>query len=103
MTDGRFATVADNDGAFESFRGALINNAGTVVFLATPKGGALGVYSGSDPVADKIISIGDPMVGSTVADFALNPVSINDCNQLAIRVALASGRQLIIRADPVEQ
>jgi hypothetical protein len=37
---------------------------------------------------------------ATVVDFALNPVSINERGQMAIRVALEDGRQLILRADP---
>jgi hypothetical protein len=30
----------------------------------------------------------------------LNPVSVNACDQLAIRIRLADRRQLIVRADP---
>ena len=37
---------------------------------------------------------------ATVVDFALNPVSVNERGQMAIRVALADGRQFILRADP---
>jgi hypothetical protein len=78
----------------------LINNNGLLVFFATPVERSLGVFCGKDPLADRIVAIGDPLFGSTVADFALNPVSLNDLGQLAIRIKLADDRQFIIRADP---
>jgi hypothetical protein len=31
----------------------------------------------------------------------LNPVSVNDADQLAVRVRLADSRKLILRVDPV--
>ncbi|MEP0847616.1 MAG: hypothetical protein HRF50_12470 [Phycisphaerae bacterium] len=98
--DGDIAAVLDSTGPFESFRGVLLNNAGRIVFYATPREGTLGVFSGPDPRADCVIAFGAPLLGSTVADFALNPVSINDAGQLAIRVRLDDGRQYILRADP---
>ena len=100
VTDGRVATVIDSRGPFESFRGVLLANAGRVVFYATPRGGQLGVFSGPDPTADRLIGLGATLFGSTVVDFALNPVSINHAGQLAIRIKLADERQLVVRADP---
>lgn len=115
-TDGELTPVIEAGavapgapGPFESFRGALLDGAGGVIFYATPRGGDLGVYalpspsaSGSADEADeieKILAIGDPLFGSTVAAFALNPVSVNRAGQAAIRVALADGSQAIVRAD----
>lgn len=98
-TDGQIGTIADTNSAFESFRGALIDDSGAVFFYATPRGGRLGIYH-CCVIRDAVLSIGDPLFGSTVVDFALNPVSINGRGQLAIRLGLASGRQLIVRADP---
>ena len=95
--DGQLAAVVETNGHFESLRGALISSEGTVVFFATPRGGELGVYAGPDPVGDRIISIGDPLFGSAVAEFALNSVSLNDAGQVALRVRLANDRQLILR------
>jgi hypothetical protein len=99
--EGRLTTVVGAQGGFESFRNALINRSGAVVFAGTPRGGTLGIYAGPDPVADRVLGLGDALFGSTVADFALNPVSVNDVGQLAIRVKLANDRQFILRADPV--
>ena len=93
--------VLDTTGAFESFRGVLLTGDGSVFFYGTPRGGELGIFSGPDPSQDRILGIGDPLYGSTIVEFALNPVSINRAGQLAIRVMLADDRQWIVRADPV--
>jgi hypothetical protein len=97
---GRLACLVGAEAGFEGFRGVLVNNAGPVVFYATPVGGQLGVYAGADPARHRVLGLGDSLFGAAVADFALNPVSVNAQGQLAIRVALADGRQFILRGDP---
>jgi hypothetical protein len=97
---GDIVTLIDSDSPFESFRGVLLDNAGRVVFYATPRGGELGVFAGDDPQRDCIVGLGASRFGSSVVDFALNPVSINGAGQIGIRLKLADGRQLIVRADP---
>ena len=99
-SEGATATVIDSSGAFESFRGVLLNNPGRIVFYATPRGGRLGIFSGPDPVTDCLLSLGAPLFGSALVDFALNPVSINNSGQIAVRVVLADKRHLVLRADP---
>ena len=99
--EGRIARVLDTDGAFEAFRGALITGTGVVVHIARPRGGRLGLFAGPDPQADRILAVGDSLLGSTVSELALNPVSVNGPGQVAIRVKLADGRQVILRADPI--
>jgi hypothetical protein len=96
---GSTEVVVDSGAGFESFRGALLDGAGRVVFYATPRAGTLGVYDGPEP-HDLVLGIGSQLAGSTVADFALNPVSVNDAGQLTIRVTLVDGRGMIARADP---
>ncbi len=91
---------AGPDPAFESYRGILLNSAGPVVFYGTPAGGRLGIYSGPDPARHRIVGLGDPLLGSTVTDFALNPVSVNERGQFAVRVALQNGQQWVLRGDP---
>jgi hypothetical protein len=97
---GDIVTVIDGASPYESFRGVLLDNAGRVVFYATPRGGELGVFAGDDPQRDCIVGLGASRFGSSVVDFALNPVSINGAGQIAIRLKLADGRQFIVRADP---
>lgn len=94
------APLLDSSGPFESFRGALLDHSGRLVFYATPRGGTLGVFTGPDPAVHRLIAIGDDLFGAVLSEFALNPVSINSCGQLALRVLLHDDRQLILRADP---
>jgi hypothetical protein len=96
--EGAVATIIDSSGEFSSFRGANLDEHGGAVFYATPRGGQLGIYTGPDPVRDRVLGIGDPFGGSRVEAFVLNPVSINATGQLAIRIELTDGRQLIARA-----
>jgi hypothetical protein len=97
VDDAGIRTLIDSRGAFESFRGVLLNSAGRAVFYATPRGGRLGIWSGP---TTRVLSLADPLYNSVVEDFALNPVSINGAGQLGVRVRLADGRQVIVRADP---
>lgn len=99
--EGRIGRIIDLDDAFESYRGALITSAGAVVRIATPRGGSLGLFAGPDPESDRILALGDPLLGSTVADLASNPVSVNAAGHVAVRASLTDGRQLVLRADPV--
>jgi hypothetical protein len=98
--DGNDLAVVDRQGAFGSFRGALPHGAGRVARLATPAGGLLGLFSGPDPLRDRVVAIGDPLLGSTVTDLAANPVSSSAAGHLAVRVALADGREAVLRFDP---
>lgn len=97
--NGSVELLIDSRSGYESFRGVLINNSGLVAFYATPFGGSLGIFAGPDPVRNHLLSIGSPLFGSTVSEFALNPVSLNEAGQLAIRVRLTDQRQFILRAD----
>lgn len=99
-TGGKLDRLVDSGGGFESFRGVLINSAGAVALIATPAGGGLGLFTGPDSARDGLLSIGSPLLGSVVAEFALNPVSVNEAGQLAIRARLEDQRQFILRGDP---
>ncbi|MFY9580495.1 MAG: choice-of-anchor tandem repeat NxxGxxAF-containing protein [Gaiellaceae bacterium] len=101
VDEGRITQIIDADGAFETCRGALITSAGAVVCIATPRGGTLGLFAGPDPDADRILALGDALLGSTVSELASNPVSVNAVGHVAIRASLTDGRQLIMRADPI--
>jgi hypothetical protein len=93
--EGRIEPVVE-DGGFESFRGALVAASGAVLWLATPHGGSLGLYS----PAGRILGPGDPLLGSTVAELVANPVSIDSAGRVAIRAGLADRRQAILAAGP---
>lgn len=100
--EGRVERALDTGDAFESFRSALCDARGRVLFTATPRGGALGLFSGPHPEADRSLAIGDPLLGSTLEDFALNPVSIEPGGRIALRVELADGREAILRGEPMD-
>jgi hypothetical protein len=103
VSNGEITTVIDTSGPFESFRGVLLNNSGRIIFYATPRDGELGVFTGPDPLSDCLLHLGASLFGSTIVDFALNPVSINDVGQVAIRVKLANEMEFVLRADPVNR
>lgn len=97
----RLESLASLADGFESLRGALVSSRGTVVVIGTRRAGSMGVHTGLG-AADRVLCLGDPLFGSSIADFALNPVSMNSLDQLAIRVRLADSRELILRSDPCE-
>jgi hypothetical protein len=103
---GRFSTIADNTGAYERFSTVALNNTGKVVFQAylrgaTPDRPETGIYTGADPVANKVIAVGDPLFDSTVAQLALWRDGLNDAGQIAFLATLADGREVIGRTEPV--
>ena len=102
VDDGEIVQVLGTEGGFESCRGGLISSAGEVVCIATPRGGSLGLFAGPDPDADRILGLGDSLLGSTVSDLGANPVSVNADGHVAVSATLADGRQVILRADPTD-
>jgi hypothetical protein len=106
---GPLTTVVDNTGAFGLFLGGLgaslgavgIDGRGNVVFGAAPKsGGTQGLFSGPDPLADKVIALNDILDGARVSYLGFGPNGMNDSGQVAFVAVLSDGRQEIFRADP---
>jgi hypothetical protein len=104
--DGTLTPFVDTTGAYSQIRGGgevSINNGGKIVFGATLDAGGRGFFEGPDPVADKIIAIGDALAGSTVVGLpmnSMNPRGLNNAGQLLFRADLADGRRILVRADP---
>lgn len=98
--DGSRRQILSSEDGFATCRGAIVAASGSVIALATPHGGGLGLFEGPDPDADRLVMVGDPLNGSTVVDLAANPVSINASGAVVARLALADGRELIVRFDP---
>jgi hypothetical protein len=105
---GTFSTLAENTGAFDRFSTVALNNKGQVAFQAHMRGPnpdrpVTGIFAGPDPVADKVLAVGDPLFNSTVTQLALWRDGLNDLGQIAFLATLADGRQVIGRttlADP---
>ena len=96
---GELNTIAETSDGFESFRIALINNSGKIIFYGVTKEGREGIFRGNDTSGDKIISINDKLFDSTVTETAFNPVSLNNNDQLALRIKLENKHQMIVRVD----
>jgi len=90
--------VADTTGAFVSFGEVDIDNAGSVVFEAYLAGGGRGIFTGPDPVADKIVATGDTLGGEVVTDVQLG--HLNDGCQLSLLTVSSNGRR-VWRVDGV--
>jgi hypothetical protein len=112
FTDGGIFTIGDDglntillaselDDALVSIGPPAVNAHGEVAFLAGFASGLSGIFTGDDPLADKVIAVGDPLFGSVLASFHFFK-GFNDEGQVAFRATLADGRTVIARADPIE-
>ncbi|MFN3650995.1 MAG: choice-of-anchor tandem repeat NxxGxxAF-containing protein [Armatimonadota bacterium] len=90
--------IASTDHGYSNFQAVTIAN-GTVAFLAKVPSG-WGIFTGPDPVADKVIATGDTLLGGTVQTVELSREGINDQGQIAFKATLAGGVQVIARANP---
>jgi hypothetical protein len=106
---GEIRRLLDSTGAFADF-GTFpgLNARGQIAFQGTtnsPPGvvGLAGIFTGDDPVADRVIAVGDALDGSTVK--GLDPLSfassLNNAGQIAFLVFLEDGRSGVYRANPV--
>lgn len=96
-------TVVDSSGAFDAFRGVALSNTGVAFKAELDLDGGSGVFTGPDPISDKVIATGDSVPGfpSTVTSVLMGSEGLNDLGQIAMRVSFANGRERILRADPL--
>lgn len=91
--DGQsITTVLGNSGPLRAstFHGVAINNLGDVAFAGiVGSGNDRGIFTGPNPVSDKVIRFGDPLFGSTVALVEITHGALNDSGQIAFRYELA--------------
>ncbi len=101
---GATTLIADNTGPFATFGPPAINDSGTVAFQATLDAEGVGIFTGPDPVTDKVIATGDTLFGSTVTSLSFarfDNKGLNNSGQLAFFAELEDGTSGIFRADPV--
>jgi hypothetical protein len=67
--------VVTSDGPFRNFLLGGLSNSGTPVFLGFLDTGETGIFVGPDPVADKVIMVGDTLDGSTVTGLSVSDVN----------------------------
>jgi len=94
--------VVTTSGPFQSFDigDPSINDVGGVVFTASRDDGTEGVYTGADPVADKVIETGDTLDGSTVTNAFQCSEGLNNVGQVAFQAQLMDGRTVVVKATP---
>ncbi|MEH2251616.1 choice-of-anchor tandem repeat NxxGxxAF-containing protein [Nostoc sp.] len=106
---GAISTIADTSGPFSGLGGG-INDNNQVVFGATLRNGAKnvfedGIFTGSDPIADKVIAIGDSLLGGTVTNLLFE--DLNNSGQISFLADVIddSGKTIrgVFRADPLSQ
>ncbi len=93
-------TIADTSGLFQALGNPAINNSGTVAFLGQLDTGVTGIFTGADPIADKVIAIGDTLFGSRVTSLYFSNKGLNNSGQLAFVAGLENGISGVFRADP---
>jgi hypothetical protein len=95
--------VVDSSSGFSSFQRPAINNQGNLVFAATPDIGLSAIFAGPDPVADRVIGIGDLLFGSTITSINFTQeTGLNNQGQFAFTASFDDGSSGIFRADPDE-
>ncbi len=97
-----YTTIVDNTGPFQSFHRVVINDQGTVVFEAVLEGGGAmgGIYTGDDPIADKIIELGEFIGGTQVSVIKLGELNNNNQFTLLTSDFISSDRQVWLVTVP---
>jgi hypothetical protein len=100
---GITTTVVDNTGGFARFGFVDISDRGSIAFSAITDSGALGIYTGSDPIANKVIETGDTTLlpGRTVTDLVFFSKSLNNAGQITFTAEFDDGTQGIFLATPI--
>ena len=91
---------------FDTSGPASINNFDNLAFQAnySPTGSSFdGIYTGQDPVQDKVIQTGDALGGSTVTALTYGNDALNDSGQVVFWAELANGTSGIYTATPVPE
>lgn len=111
---GQLSTVADSTGPFARFpfRGPAINNNGDVAFKAELDSNDFfsppsGIFTGSDPITDRVIGTGDTLHGAVVSDIVFCEDGLNNAGQLAFTAYFEDPdtferRAAVYRATPVQ-
>jgi hypothetical protein len=100
--DGNTLTlVADTTGGtYSDVQSPSINDSGAVAFSAVENMYNPGIFTGPNPVTDKVIMRGDMLFGSPVSAVSMGVASLNDNGQIAFGYSLDDGRTGIALATP---
>lgn len=105
-SNGVTTTFVDTSGPFNSVQSPVINNNDTVAFAGRlDEAGSYdyGIFTGPNPINDKVIAPGDILGGSTVQSVGaiLSDNGLNNLDQIAFTVRFTDGTGAIYRADLV--
>jgi hypothetical protein len=82
------------------FSGIALNDSGQIAFMAYLDGGTMpALFTGPDPVADRLIGQGDSFDGSIVQSLGFDSRGFNNNGQVLFDVTLTDGRYEVVRAD----
>jgi hypothetical protein len=62
--------------------------------------GGSGIFTGADPITDKVIALGDTLFGATVVSLDFSTKGLNNSGQLAFLATFEDGTSGIFRANP---
>ena len=96
-------TVIDGYGDVYGANTPSINRHGDLAFEAVARGTGVGIFTGPDPIADKVIVHGDPLFGSTLMGPDMLWGALNDHGDIAFRYRLTDGRTGIALARLVPE
>ncbi|NEO53387.1 MAG: PEP-CTERM sorting domain-containing protein [Okeania sp. SIO3B5] len=91
--------------SFFSMGTSSINDNGNVAFMANQSNpqdsrNKKGIFTGSHAIDDKVIGLGDTLLGSTVVDLAMDRGSLSNDSEIAFWARLANGTEGVYRANP---
>jgi hypothetical protein len=111
---GPVTTVADSTGAYAFFNEPSLNDLGRVVFTADldefgPNGFPIqGVFTGADPIADKVLQAGDLYEGVPVSSVTTCAEALNNLGQIVLTVRSENPetfetRSFVVKATPLRR
>lgn len=109
LYDGKeIIEIANNNDSsyFQDFSlsNPAINNQGTVAFFAEQNFSGdnyyQGIFTGSNPETDKVIAVGDDLLGSKVKKLEFSSKGLNNLGQIAFYAELENGTKGFFLANP---
>jgi hypothetical protein len=91
--------IADRKTGFTGFDAVSLNDGGSIAVLGTEANGKRGIFAGKDSLKDKVITVGDSLLDSTVTNLFFSRDGLNNSGQIAFLAELANGRSGVFRAD----
>jgi hypothetical protein len=89
-TTSTLAPLASTEGTFSFFESPAVDDDGTIAFLGTLDDWRTGIFTGTDPLADRVIATGDTLFGAAVTSLGFGREGLSG-GHLAFRYSLEGG------------